>query len=491
MPKLNLVLNHYTDEERVLHEELKAKEQALDNQICEINMETEAGRALAEELSRESQNCFFKQYELYELALNRYIESFKDNPERVLEDVRKVVRAVNREDFLNMLENRRRAYEDIDSLDVHMREMLGEDFKERLRKGLVENFNNYIILLASQIDAQLAVVEAYDIDRSKVNAILDDVAGQFYENNEPEDFKDAEIAVTFIRPKEHMINLTKANRKIFSNSVTAQQLKQVSFDVSPTRGRNKTPALFMVNVDLKGIESNENLTEFDGGVFNSIVSVIAVNTAPVFTAKQIATHYYYGDNPSNSNPSQQQVGAVTKSIEKMRKADILIDYTDHMRLNGKLKEGERYAVEDYFLPCKKHYITTNGNTFLAYELKNLPPLQVYAEDVNQIGRTDSRALNVPVNLDETKAVIRDYILREVSIKDDSICTIKTDTLLAVGGLDPDSSNYRTKRKRIMDAVDKMLAYWKSEKIIQSYSYTKRNKSIVKINIKRKRNHSQG
>lgn len=479
MPNIDLVSAYYTKEERTRLEEYHLRQDQIDNEIRDAEDIKDANALAGKHLEIEHEI-----YEIYVSALDRYIDSFQDDPGRIYDDIRTVAQGVTRDDFVRWLDIRRRAYEDIDDLDEHMRDILGEDFKERLYKGTLENYNNYVILLKQVIKDQLSAIEFYNLDDEEVDRILGEIALQLYENDHPEDLADSELAVTFIRPKQHVFNLTKAGRKLFSNTTTAQQLKQVSFDITPTRGRNRKPNLFIVNVDLDGISTQENLTEYDGGVFNSVISVISESPAPIFTAKQIATHYYYGDNPSNNNPSAQQVGAVTKSLEKMRKADIKIDYTDHMRLNGKLKEGESFAVEDYFLPSRKLHITTGGNTILAYEVMRTPPLQRYAEDVNQISRISASALNVPVNLDEGKAVVRDYILREISINKEGMLVITARKILEVAGLDPENVT-RKKRKAIMDAVDRMLEHWKADKTIKSYSYTKQNRSITKINIVRR------
>lgn len=481
MPKIDKVFPFYTDRERARLKELDKEQEILREKIRTQEVATAEGYRRANALAKQHNQIDHEGYELYVQALDRYIDSFEDDPERIYEDIREVAGAVTQDDFRQMLSIRRSYFDEIDNLDEGAREILGDDFKTRLYKGTLENYNNYFLMLRVNIKDQLAVIEEYELGDEEVDKILDELALRYYPNDHPEDFEDSELAVTFIKPKQHIFNLTKAGRKLFSNDVSAQQLKQVSFDISPTRGRRSRPALYMVNVDLDGISTQDNLTEFDGGVFNSVISVIAESSVPVFTAKQIATHYYYGDNPNDSNPSTQQVGAVTKSLEKMRKVDIKIDYTDHMRLNGKLGEDERFEVEDYFLPSRKLHITTGGNTITAYEVMRTPPLQRYAEDVNQISRVPASALNVPVNLDEGKAVVRDYVLREISIRKRDVLVITADKILEVAGLSPDTVT-RQKRKKIMDALDKMLAHWKADKTIKDYSYTKRNKSVTRVNI---------
>ena len=481
MPKIDKVYPFYTDKEITRLEELDKEQEILREKIRTQEVTTKEGARKANALAEQHNKIDYEGYEIYAHALNRYIDTFEDNPLRVYDDIREVAGAVTQDDFRQMLSIRRTYFAEIDTLDEGAREILGEDFKTRLYKGTLENYNNFFLLLKVSIKDQLAVIEEYELGDEEVDKILDEITLRYYPNDHPEDFEDSELAVTFIKPKQHIFNLTKAGRKLFSNDVSAQQLKQVSFDISPTRGRRSKPALYMVNVDLDGISTQDNLTEFDGGVFNSVISVIAENAVPVFTAKQIAQHYYYGDNPNNSNPSAQQVGAVTKSLEKMRKVDIKIDYTDHMRLNGKLTDEEGFEVEDYFLPSRKHHITTGGNTITAYEVMRTPPLQRYAEDVNQISRVPASALNVPVNLDEGKAVVRDYVLREISIKKRDVLVITTDKILEVAGLSPDTVT-RKKRKSIMDALDKMLAHWKADKTIKDYSYTRHNKSVTRVNI---------
>ena len=80
-------------------------------------------------------------------------------------------------------------------------------------------------------------------------------------------------------------------------------------------------------------------------------------------------------------------------------------------------------------------------------------------------------LNIPINLDQQKIVIRDFLLEEIAhIKNNPKSwnnIISVDRLLEVAGEDSQTIR-KEKKKKLLDAVEEMLGYWKKQGYIKNY-----------------------
>ena len=95
-------------------------------------------------------------------------------------------------------------------------------------------------------------------------------------------------------------------------------------------------------------------------------------------------------------------------------------------------------------------------------------------------------LNVPVNLDQSKIVIRDFLLEEIShLKNPSLGywgkTISVDRLLTIAGEDSQQIT-RKKKSLLLSSIIKMLEYWKDEKYIKDFKLNRKAKTIQSFTI---------
>ena len=270
----------------------------------------------------------------------------------------------------------------------------------------------------------------------------------------------------YTSPKQQIYSLTKASRGIFDPIGLADDITQLdngqlqfTFAVSTADAKTQRAVILEVTDNVKG------LTKFDRSVANAVFSIIeAGNTT--FTSKQVAIQ-----NTQNEKPSKNVVGAYTKSIEKMRVILHTLDATEHLKQNGVDLEArgiERVVKDDYLLPVEGITITMNNGTEVkGYSLKNKPLLLAYAKDVNQIHTVDNEVLNVPVRLDETTLLIRDYLIQQIGIiynaKSKVSNNILISTVLDYAGVDLLGLD-RTTKKRLTDKIKLMLQYWNGEQI---------------------------
>lgn len=419
-------------------------------------------------------------------AKERYREA--KGTEGILEDIRTIVEAYTKEDYKAYLKGARDRLKAHNSglVRISYSGLTEEETQELLEENAKDNFINLYFLLMAYVSEAFHALNKEDKEaRAKAVEIIKARCIELGYKEEPLKIIKGEEAselpalprVDFVYPTNFQQNLTKASSTIFNSKNSLEDLKQIAIDVSPNKKGLTTT--YSVNVDLTApeLKGTENITEYDKSVHNMAISMAKANKGGCFTAKQLATALLYGDNPSNSRPSPQQIGAVTKSIEKQRHIDITIDWTEHAKLNNKgelPEEVTAYQRKGYMLPVEEHIFTINGKTLTGYHFIKEPPLYQYAMSVGQIGQHPAKMLNVPINLDQTKIVIRDFLLEEIAHikkRESWNKTISVDRLLEVAGEDSQTIS-RKKKSALLQAVEEMLNYWAKEEKDKEGNITK-------------------
>lgn len=428
---------------------------------------------------------------LRSIVEDRYL--LEKGKEGVYKDVLEIIDSINKKDFKT---HNRELREGAKTYLEKNRDNLNKEERQALESSLkfyvTDNALNCESFFRFCVDYPLSVFFDEDLEEGnspenldyieKINkAIADRVALWF---KKPEKVEAPELPrVSFRFPSIYQQGLTKANLRLFDNRIPLSELQQIEIDVTPKKGGLTTTYSVYVDMTAPELEGTENVTEYDESVHNMAVSIASSNEYGFFTAKQLATALYYGDNPNKSKASAQQVGAVTKSIEKLRHVDITVDWTEHIKLNSKdqLPEDASYKVRGYMLPVEEHEVIINGQKVKGYRIIAEPPLYKYARSVGQIGATPVKMLNVPINLDQQKLVLRDFLLKEIAhIKNTKSWnrTITTDRLLGIAGEDPETIT-KQKKSKLLTAVKEMLEHWTKEKDIEGYTVDLAQKGAIK------------
>lgn len=433
-----------------------------------------------------------KELALREEVAQRYIDSFSDNTDGILADAQEIVDHIEREDFLELVRNRIHALTTLEELEPAL---TGEGV-DTVTGRATESYSNCYNFIKNMLVMQFEALKQYGIDTDTIDAIIDKRVRELGYKATKEERKrvkatskpeSPEQTLSFSYPDTHQQNLTKASSKIFDSHIPITDLQQAEIDITPSTGKATTTFSVYVDMNAPELKGTENITEFDNSVQDAVISVLQTNSHGFFTSKQLATHLLYGDNPNNSNPSPQRVGAVTKCIEKQRHIDITVDWTEHAKLNKKIPEGAKldsFKIKNYMLPVREEIAVINGQKVHGYRLLDEPPLYQYAKSVGQIAQHPAKMLNVPVNLDEQKIVIRDFLLKEIGHMKKSPHwnrTITIDRLLAVAGEESTTLDRRQK-SRLIAGIRSMLDYWKSEKYIDGYEESTQGKTLNAITI---------
>ncbi len=428
---------------------------------------------------------------LRSIVEDRYL--LEKGKEGVYKDVLEVIASISKKDFKTHNRELREGAKTYlekngDNLDKEERQAL----ESSLKFYVTDNALNCESFFRFCVDYPLSVFFNEDLEEGntpenldyieKINKAIEARVSLWYKK--PEKVEAPELPrVNFRFPSMYQQGLTKANLRLFDNRIPLSELQQIEIDVTPKKGGLTTTYYVYVDMTAPELEGTENITEYDESVHNMAISLASANEYGFFTARQLATVLYRGDNPNNSLATPQQVGAVTKSIEKLRHVDITVDWTEHIKLNSKdqLPEDTSYKVRGYMLPVEEHEVIINGQKVEGYRFISEPPLYKYARSVGQIGETPVKMLNVPINLDQQKLVLRDFLLKEIAhiLKNTSWNrTITTDRLLGVAGEDPETIT-RKKRSTLLTAVKDMLEHWKKEKYIKGYKVDLAQKGAIK------------
>ncbi len=513
---LNILGEYYTAEEVQRQEELLTELQELDNfykskykgEFEDFKLSLKNGDTI---LVEGWKNDYFKKRDkLYsefkdiEISVqNRYKEEKKQ--EGILKDVQRVADSYEKEDYLHHLDNVRRALKNLEELErfnIHFnmegKDQEGRTFQSYLRHNAEESYRGcfgYLYENNSIIEELLdreGLEQALEIFKARIDTFGYERPTEgilSYRGGEDTSQLPTIPKYDFVYPTDLQQNLTKASKKIFDSSIALSDLRQAEIDITPNNGGLTS---FSVYVDMTApeLKGTENITEYDKSVHNMAVSIGKVNKHGFFTARELATALIHGDNPNNNRVSSQQIGAITKSIEKQRHIDITIDWTEHIKLNNKGNIPENatsFKVKDYMLPVKEYTAIIGGKTLHGYQFIdpiNLSPLYQYATSVGQIGQHPVKMLNVPINLDQQKLVIRDFLLEEIAhIKKNSKwnSTISVEKILEVAGEDIKTIT-RKKKSTLLSSVRDMLKYWKKEGYITGYKENLKAKSIQSITI---------
>ena len=510
-----IILKYLTDEEKSKSRELEAKRAEILEKVNTLypDPETQFDKFVED---KELASLWDQTSEEEAELVNAVIDRYRDlrGSKGIIEDIKTILDALEKEDYTEYRkrgikltvssENEEKAtLRIIDPIEGDTKE-IHTSYTNLLKNRLTENYTNCLRFVLNCIEYPLALLsndnkgedpkrKAVELAKEKVALWYEpedvsEVLEEYYtlwrseEKEEPVLFPSTP-KYDFVYPSALQQNLTKASKKIFNSSIALSDLKQAEIDVTPNKKGIVNTFSVYVDMSAPELKGTENVTEYDKSVHNMAVSIGLANKHGFFTARELATALIHGDNPNNNRVSSQQIGAVTKSIEKQRHIDITIDWTEHIKLNhkGELPEdASNFNVKDYMLPVREYTATIGGKTLHGYQFIDpikLSPLYQYARSVGQIGQHPVKMLNIPINLDQSKLVIRDFLLEEIAhIKNNPTSwnnTISVDKILEVAGEDSQTIT-RKKKSSLLFAVKDMLDYWKKEGYIKGYTENRAN-----------------
>lgn len=120
------------------------------------------------------------------VVLDRYIDSFKSKPNRVLKDVKEIVNATTQEEFIEELNRRKfEINRSITGIDAEGSPKVVQDFitdkwQRYFDESTAETYENFYYFLGDRCRAQLDVMARYDLDHEEYDKILHAFISQWY-----------------------------------------------------------------------------------------------------------------------------------------------------------------------------------------------------------------------------------------------------------------------------------------------------------------------
>lgn len=285
-----------------------------------------------------------------------------------------------------------------------------------------------------------------------------------------------------VRPGNYLQTGSKADNSLFTHDMSMEEkIEGIKAAVNKKDAAIKKYVYINLEED-ENLTGLDNLTEFDKSVHNAVISMFNDSGERIFTARQVTQFLFYGnDNINRASP--KRVEEVDKSIKKLMRLQVTINFKEHAELN-KLYNIKRFEISRYILPLDKIKINSNGDLIEAYSLMARPPILEYVQQVKQIISTPTHLLDIPVRSTHETIIIRDFLLEQIGhIKNNREWNniIKVDRIIDYSGIDLDSFTDNTKRKKrkiIIDNVCKILDSWKKKEYIKGYVLNKGNRGRI-------------
>lgn len=361
-------------------------------------------------------------------------------------------------------------------------------------KSIIELVDYALVMLNDEVKPMFenGIDEADDelkqIIFAKHEAIIKKLITLLWDNGEelpPEAYK-AELLKLATPPEKHIMPINKlANTITTAKGFNLFDINGADLIVSAQGKKEITTRCMLTyegdNITLSG---RQPFTEYDRNVADAVTSLYEYGGSNIITA---ATVYRAMVNMTDTEtPSQQQIGAVTRSLDKMRFTRVRIDCTEELKqrkvsLNGKQITGG--LADTYLLAMESIEIEAGGQRVKAYKIIKTPILYEYAQITKQVITAPSKLLAIPKQSNTEKRIsIKSYLLRRIyGIKGKS--RLNPHILFSTMYEDLDMQPTKDDKKRNKSYIDSVLKYWKEEKFIKDYSFTKSGREYDGIMIR--------
>lgn len=351
------------------------------------------------------------------------------------------------------------------------------------------------ILAELEEDKELSTMpldEAFD--SGKFDALIERAAsriGTAEASKEAREVREALPRLTSIVPRKHVSPVNKLANSIREIIDTGELDLTVMDKGKPTEVNTRCMVSYEGdNVTLSGRQS---FTEYDRSVADAVTSLYLygdsshiVTPASVYRAMVHATE--------GETPSPQQIGAVTKSLDKLRFIRVRVNLEDEFRrrdisLNGEqIVDGE---IDTYLLALTKLKVNAGGKSVSAYQIMSTPILYEYAHLIGQVNTVDAKLLDIrdetgaKVANTEQRIEIKSYLLRRIEAMKGKSGNRRSRNITYADLYKnlAEEEPSRKKQQQIREYVEKCLDSWKRDGYIHGYEDLMRGRSKYGVSIK--------
>lgn len=294
-------------------------------------------------------------------------------------------------------------------------------------------------------------------------------------------------------PQQHVI----PNNKL-ANSLTKDIIDAGAIDLVVS-GRGKSEITTRCILSYEGeqvkLSSRQPFTEYDRQVADAVTSLYEygdeshiITAATVYRAMVHAT--------DTETPSPQQIGAVTRSLDKMRFVRVQIDCSEELTrrklsLNGAQVTGGK--IDTYLLALDKIEVTAGGQKVTAYKVIKTPILYDYSRLTGQVITVPAALLDIrdkdgaKVANTDRRIAIKGYLMRRISVMKGKSGNRQSNHILYASIYDEVNDGKELTRRDqqlIREYIALVLNSWKREGFIKGYTELAqgRKKTGVEVSV---------
>lgn len=293
-------------------------------------------------------------------------------------------------------------------------------------------------------------------------------------------------------PQKHLI----PNNKL-ANSLTKDIIGAgiIELDVS---GKKEPELLTRCILNYEGdnvkLSSRQPFTEYDRNVADAVTSLYEYgDSSHIITAAQVYRAMVHATK--TETPSAQQIGAVTKSLDKMRFVRVQIDCSQELTrrkvsLNGaQVTSGK---IDTYLLALEKIEVTAGGQRVSAYKIMKPPILYEYSSLTRQVLTVPAALLDVrdntgvKVSNTELRIAAKGYLLRRISVMKGKSGARQSHTIKYSSLYEevcPGQTLRRVEQQRLRDYTAIVLENWIRKSFIRGYTEILQGSKKIGVEIK--------
>lgn len=273
---------------------------------------------------------------------------------------------------------------------------------------------------------------------------------------------------------------------IIPNNKLANKMTEVPYDepfLLEVNSEKKVKNPVSINYDdenIKIFDKNKRFTPYDRTVHNAVCSIYEAGSDH-FTPDRVYRVMNGIDDSQYVSP--QARGAITRSLDKMRRTYAKVDYSNEAQAYR--QDIEHATFEDHILSAKKVTLSAGGKEVIGYKLNGGKPLLYeYAQFTKQV-------LTVPIELLNTKdvikstpevIVIREYLIRRIEVMKENQSTSNKILFEKIFNEIDHPEPTADKARKVRNNVEKLLTKFKKEGYIKDFKFYKSGRSFKGIDI---------
>lgn len=297
-------------------------------------------------------------------------------------------------------------------------------------------------------------------------------------------------------PQKHLIPNNKLANSLTTKVTTKDILDASAIDfVVSGRGKSEITTRCILSYEGENLKlsSRQPFTEYDRQVADAVTSLYEygdeshiVTAATVYRAMIHAT--------GTETPSPQGIGAVTRSLDKMRFVRVQIDCSEELTrrklsLNG--AQITRGKIDTYLLALDKLEVMAGGQKVAAYQVIKTPILYDYSRLTGQVLTVPAKLLEIrdksgaKVPNSERRIAVKGYLLRRVERMKGKNASKQSNHILYSNLYASvcDGEPTEKEQRLIREYVGLVLDSWRRDRYITGYVELTQGRKKIGVDIK--------